>query len=110
MKYETTYGLYSSTTGIQHQSFNVPTDVSIITQIEDFMRPYIKQYFYKDLSELEKTRCFIKYYREDNENSLQLHTDNAYLTVSLCLIGEAEGSEVQFKNNAVKLDQVPTSY
>ena len=30
--------------------------------------------------------------------------------MSLCLIGEAEGSEVQFKNNAVKLDGVPSTY
>ena len=59
---------------------------------------------------MSRTRAFIKIYQTNNENALQLHTDDAYLTVSLCLIGEAEGAEVQFKESTVKLDGVHGSY
>ncbi len=62
------------------------------------------------MKELSQDRAFIKLYKADNENSLQLHTDNSYLTLSLCLIGEAEGAEVQFKNNMVKLNGVKSEY
>ena len=51
-------------------------------------------------------RAFMKYYKTASENSLKIHTDNSYISVSLCIVGDCEGCDVQFKNNATKLDGV----
>jgi hypothetical protein len=45
-------------------------DSDYVSKLEEFIRPYISQYFYKDFAELQRIRCFIKQYKEDNENSL----------------------------------------
>ena len=76
--------------------------------IEETISPYVRAYFYKPLEELSVARIFMKHYLQDNYNQLQLHMDNSYITVSLCVMGDCEGSEVQFKNNTVKLDKCPS--
>ena len=96
--------MYSQTTEVSHQSYNIPKDHSLIKLIEEVISPHVKSYFYKPLSEMSVARVFMKHYLKDSYNQLQLHTDNSYITVSLCVMGESEGSEVQFKNNTVKLD------
>ena len=104
---ESTFGLYSQTSEVSHQSYNIPTDNFLVKYIEETIGPHVKNYFYKPLQEMSITRIFMKHYVKDSYNQLKIHTDNAYLTVSLCIMGESEGSEVQFKNNTVKLDKCP---
>ena len=92
--HESTFGLYSQTSEVSHKSFNIPSDNFLVPYIEETIGPHIQNYFYKSLDELSITRIFMKHYVPDAYNQLKIHTDNAYITVSLCVMGESEGSEV----------------
>ena len=89
---------------MSHQSYHIPESHPVVKKIEATLSPLIHQYFYKPLSEMSISRVFMKHYHDDSNNQLKIHVDNSYITVSLCIMGDCEGSEVQFKNNAVKLN------
>ena len=58
--------------------------------IKDAISPYVNQYFYRPLEDMSLTRSFLRHYKFKADNELKLHTDDSYITVSLCILNETE--------------------